>query len=1533
MKVTFRIAGSKHNNGKHRSHSANVTLASEHLFWFVRSISNKNVHLSGWTVIHFFVVLGSFPLTAFHSFAHVPSSATHTFSWLHHHVSVFYSLFRVFTKLFLQAGLNFTNITRLLNNIPSEFAHCMFFRLLMVLFFSFPCFRMAHSAAPSSSPFMTNFYEPTSPPNRQLQSASLADTGKSTNAPTRSSPPATLVHDKTESPSSSSTSLPRPRLYDHKGAGDLKTVSYGSTEFDRSRTVSAGSSEEGHGMRSTTKRSEAPRGERLTPRASPHASPLPTHFATGSIPTQSITSAASSPTSSMRPTHLAFPAFDGPHPASPSGSSFSTRRPSLASPLPPTPIVPSTPFPKAAFHPAVPAPLNLSSSSLPSATQIRHSHHHPTASASLSSPQHSPPQYKNSIANTTTTTTPPVAASSQTQGQGWSYPQYINVPRPPNTGASTLPDSPSTRAMMKRLLAKPAPISSSHLSATSGSESEAVSSHSHTHTRRKEASSFSTPRKGAMSDGNENFHDREKIFVGDGTAGLEFDMDIDLLGQNIVSMGQWVGTQSDRYFERALSPAPLPEEPKEKEKEKRPRNVLRRRPSANKSTSHLQSPPPSSSPSGPSHQPIISSQGPFSSLSLSPFFRPSHEPKSVQPQNSASNTHALGRTSHPHLNHLNTTSTTMRRAASASVAVPHSSSLHPPLPSGSSHSPSSRGSSPARSPIVSTLVPGTPSPTKTTEAVRRSPSPLAASSSERARAGDRENEKGRVPAVTPAASLIEAYKRREREKEAQRIVIERMKGRQLQLLKDDKGSKEAGDSTPTTGTNTPTPTNRTLLLGGEARSKSTPPSGGNSFSTPAMSIIGDRINVQKRSSPTAEKEIDGVEKSGSGNRSIGSLNLGSSYNIDHDRPAVVTSGRSEDSRSPSKTPQPVSLGPAVVRRGLEDTVAKPAPHSRPHASGDVIPYYTVFGSASGRIVAVGSPEDSNWNTYDHGYWDSNILGPRNAISTGLADNDKGKSKESLGRSLSRKLSGRLKKQGGHAVGTPDREDGSREERIVSRSSMQERRKEGSTARRDEDEEEKRMRMRNRRSLRLSIDKFSDVVGKEFDERLMIPPRLAKNGDGSLAEVRDVEDVTRLSKATRTDGGSPGPGGSRFWKLIRRISAGTLKDKYHDTEPPPPVPALPRDLQNLHLSRSNDSSLTCQRQMPASVCSSPSPRTPVTTIPPKSRPLPSSPPGSNQPRQSTTTRSSSPVSSDVASSKFFHRNHSAHSSTSSFAEDHNPPPLPSKPPQFAQHIIDPSELSKTAEEGTRSPTRTQPPRNIPIPSQRMDDDWSIVRSPSVELPSLPLPPPRRPAVNLNSFGGKVTELDRPESPTIPSFSTNDAVNAFPSRRLSATLSARSRNSPSSTHSPSSSTIAQSSSSPTSLPPPPRPLRSKQRPPPPIVVIDDIPAGRKSESHARVQHNRRSSGGLSSASTARPFRRRSSSIGGTISSHQSISPPGSAVDTMFTFRELDDSAGPKRYALTEQEKAEKWDDLMERSARAGGTLHLAADARVLASDRLK
>lgn len=73
--------------------------------------------------------------------------------------------------------------------------------------------------------------------------------------------------------------------------------------------------------------------------------------------------------------------------------------------------------------------------------------------------------------------------------------------------------------------------------------------------------------------------------------------------------------------------------------------------------------------------------------------------------------------------------------------------------------------------------------------------------------------------------------------------MERLKGRRFQLLKEEKGSKdskEGGGQMPTPGANTPTPTNKVVFVGGEARSKSNPSSCRNNSSTPVMAIIDHR---------------------------------------------------------------------------------------------------------------------------------------------------------------------------------------------------------------------------------------------------------------------------------------------------------------------------------------------------------------------------------------------------------------------------------------------------------------------------------------------------------------------------------------------------------------------------------------------------------------------------------------------------------------------------------------------------------------------
>jgi hypothetical protein len=58
-------------------------------------------------------------------------------------------------------------------------------------------------------------------------------------------------------------------------------------------------------------------------------------------------------------------------------------------------------------------------------------------------------------------------------------------------------------------------------------------------------------------------------------------------------------------------------------------------------------------------------------------------------------------------------------------------------------------------------------------------------------------------------------------------------------------------------------------------------------------------------------------------------------------------------------------------------------------------------------------------------------------------------------------------------------------------------------------------------------------------------------------------------------------------------------------------------------------------------------------------------------------------------------------------------------------------------------------------------------------------------------------------------------------------------------------------------------------------------------------------------------------------------GSPVEKL-TFREL---GSTQRSAWTSQEKEDKWHDLLERSAQAGGTLHLDAGDTQLASDNIR
>ncbi|TFK59531.1 hypothetical protein BDN72DRAFT_966041 [Pluteus cervinus] len=260
----------------------------------------------------------------------------------------------------------------------------------------------------------------------------------------------------------------------------------------------------------------------------------------------------------------------------------------------------------------------------------------------------------------------------------------------------------------------------------------------------------------------------------------------------------------------------------------------------------------------------------------------------------------------------------------------------------------------------------------------------------------------------------------------------------------------------------------------------------------------------------------------------------------------------------------------------------------------------------------------------------------------------------------------------------------------------------------------------------------------------------------------------------------------------------------------------------------------------------------------------------------------------------------------------------------------------------------------------------------------------------------SETDRPDSPPIPEFSTVDPVNSFkrPSPKTRRTKSLGSPSVPAqkgaSTSKPSPPLPIETNSPispPPPPPPPPRPSRSAQRPSPTgaygsrmlvpnrrtesetsIMVSKAAIAasmvsmtmsmtggggqgsGTQKQPHYR-KHRRESSIGLvsPSGSLSRPLlHRRSSSFLFSTSTVLSSSPPKDSASPNFgtskrnwllgsntlKFREIGEKKGEKKQVLTEDEKAARWDDLLEFSAKVGGTIHLhgGGDVTSLPSDQI-
>jgi hypothetical protein len=633
-----------------------------------------------------------------------------------------------------------------------------------------------------------------------------------------------------------------------------------------------------------------------------------------------------------------------------------------------------------------------------------------------------------------------------------------------------------------------------------------------------------------------------------------------------------------------------------------------------------------------------------------------------------------------------------------------------------------------------------------------------------------------------------------------------------------------------------------------------------------------------------------------------------------------------------------SLGSGNGSGGDDTPKVSPAPFSDAlgaEASEDAVeaspmPYYTVFGSISGRLVAVGGPEDILLDGYHiHG------RSPRPETGTG--------------RSLTRKVSARWKKATGGGIkgerSPSDTSPSSSSTDVDGHASAQERRSLSLPA-----------RDRSKQGWSYGVHS-PDVISTSGSISTMQNASTAKAWGPGAAEEDVRAKPGKLVKARSGDRERDSPKekenedeGGRIWKLMKRISTGGLRDRYNHAadKEPPPVPALPKDFahQNVRQSVDGDPSgvlsrlMNSRASMPATGSGSHRSGSPRVS---SSHPLKVGP-SNTGPRPSTTTgSSSSPVSSDFASSQFFHPTHSAGSSSSSYGEE---VPHPVSSPMIAQHIIPPSELYRMnmdheneinyPKSSPNSRLRTHRSTSVPICDSLPPPD----NSPEEIRGTLPFPP-RRLAANGNTSQQRYSKMSPSKADTINSFKRQTS----PSPRASGQHD-------SDINLPSLTLLVPQSDSDNVVGTPPR-LSSKRSRRSRLGSMSlsqssiSPPLSDEKEDNSRLGEDphRKSSGGFSNASTVRqrtsPFntsvpphaptqsQSRCPITGDSAIRTNARSPPRSARSPL-TFRELGGSPSA-RAPLTAQEKADIWDDLLERSDRAGGTIHLGG--QVLMSDQMR
>ncbi|KAK1220470.1 hypothetical protein PQX77_016763 [Marasmius sp. AFHP31] len=426
--------------------------------------------------------------------------------------------------------------------------------------------------------------------------------------------------------------------------------------------------------------------------------------------------------------------------------------------------------------------------------------------------------------------------------------------------------------------------------------------------------------------------------------------------------------------------------------------------------------------------------------------------------------------------------------------------------------------------------------------------------------------------------------------------------------------------------------------------------------------------------------------------------------------------------------------------------------------------------------------------------------------------------------------------------------------------------------------------------RPSLQERRTSLKRPFDAngvRLSLDPSRRKSsegGDYSSAAPRTPLSADTISSPS--PGAKPSKGGGGLWGLMKKFSGAGLRDKYVDNGDgeAPPVPTLPNSIARSKLAQ------------PSSVIASmgsvdEGTFTPVKTVRPRrslgeTRPRIISNSNANQigsssssttvstsvsTRPNTTTCSSSPSSSYI-------RPGDSRTSHSSYGDER--PPLPpsktSATPVLEQRILSPSELSRLEfnfdleyDRKQRSkPSATRPPLSS-IPTTSSTDTAGRSSTSGVSRNDWTIV--QTPAEETPPFSLPLPPYRKPRS-------------ASPSTQLS--KSSRPSTAPGPPPSP---TAAVKNSRKTSIA-----VAPTYRPSMPYSASDDgHGTGTPSQLEPPTQ------GRKSTSSVPKP---------------PSRIPPS-------RFRELS-----RTNALTEEEKAEKWDDLLLKSDLAGGTLHLRGTERL-------